>query len=101
MTSKKPGRASGGEGRELDGVAEVGEAADEPPGLHLLGAAVEVVRAEVPVGGAALERVVGRGQDRGRDGTDRLLRPAAGAQAVVLRLQVARLLAAGRPGALD
>src|SRR5689334_16113299 len=33
------------EGRDLDGVAEVGEAADEPPFLDLLGAPVEVVGA--------------------------------------------------------
>src|SRR4051812_30502734 len=40
---KKPGLRGGWlEGRELDRVAEVGEAADEPPGLHLFGAPVEV-----------------------------------------------------------
>src|SRR4051794_41475376 len=94
--SKKPGsRGSWLERRELDGVAEVREPADEPSGLDLLGAAVEVVGAEVRVDGAVLEHVVGRGQDRGRHRTDRLLRPAAGAQAVVLGLQIARLLAAG------
>src|SRR3954453_22871138 len=36
-TRKKPGsRGCWLEGRQLDGVAEVGEAADEPSGLHLL-----------------------------------------------------------------
>src|ERR1041384_5042829 len=100
-TRKKPGsRGSWLGGRELDGVAEVGEAADEPPGLDLPGTPVEVVGVEVRVGGAVLEHVVGRGQDRGRHRADRLPRPAAAAQAVVLGLQVARLLAARRPGAL-
>src|SRR3982750_2218022 len=96
---KKPG-SRGGWG-ERDGVAEVGGPADEPPGLDLPGAPVEVAGAEVPVGGAVLEHVVGRGQDRGGDGAHRLLRAAAGAQAVAPGLEVARLLAAGRPGALD
>src|SRR3954449_5064641 len=101
-TRKKPGsRGCWLEGRQLDGVAEVGEAADEPPGLHLLGAAVEVVGAEVPVGGAVLQHVVGGGQERGRHRARRLLRAATAAQAVVLGLQVAGLLAARRPGALD
>ena len=77
---------------DVDGVAEVGEPADEPPGLGLLGAPIEVVGAEVLVGGAVLEHVVGGGQDRGGDRADRLLRPAAGAQAVELRLQVAGFL---------
>src|SRR3954462_536499 len=94
-------RRSGDDRRQLGGVAEVGEAADEPPGLDLLGAAVEVVGAEVRVDGAVLQHVVGRGQDRGRHRARRLPRPAAAAHAVVLGLQVARLLAAGRPGALD
>src|SRR6187551_1448118 len=90
---KKPGsRGCRLEGRQLDGVAEVGEAADEPPGLHLLGAAVEVVGAEVPVGRAVLQHVVGCGQDRGRLRTGRFLRPAAAAQAVEPGLEVARPL---------
>jgi len=51
-TRKKPGsRECWLEGRQFDGVAEVGEAADEPPGLDLLGAAVEVVRPEFAVCG--------------------------------------------------
>src|SRR3954468_595105 len=90
---KKPGsRGCWLEGRELDGVAEVGEPADEPPGLNFPGTPVEVVGAEVPVGGAVLEHVVGRGQDRGRHRARRLSGAAAGAQAVVPGLQVARLL---------
>src|SRR3954447_19025169 len=98
---KKPGSRGGWlGGGELDDVAEVGEAADEPPGLHLPGAAVEVVGAEVRVDGAVLQHVVGGGQDRGRHRAHRLPRPAAGAQAVVLGLQVARPLPARRPGAL-
>src|SRR3954464_10886587 len=98
---KKPGSRGGWlEGRQLDRVAEVGEPADEPPGLHLPGTPVEVVGPEVRVGGAVLQHVVGGGQDRGRDRARRPLRPAAGAQAVVLGLQVAGLLAARRPGAL-
>ena len=51
--------------RELDGVAEMGEATDEPPGLDLLRTPVEMVRAEVLVGRALLEHVVGGGEDRG------------------------------------
>src|SRR6476661_8559693 len=87
-TRKKPGSRGGWlERRELDGVAEVGEAADEPPGLDLPGTSVEVVGPEVRVDGAVLEHVVGGGQDRGRHRARRLPRPAAGAQAVVLRLQ--------------
>src|SRR4051794_41595367 len=79
--SKKPGsRGSWLERRQLDGVAEVGEAADEPPGLDLLGAAVEVVGAEVRVDGAVLQHVVGRGQDRGRHRT-RPLSSARGGRA--------------------
>src|SRR3954463_7805583 len=51
-TRKKRGSRGGGvEGRELDCVAEVGEAAEEPPGLGLSGTSVEVVGAEVRVGG--------------------------------------------------
>jgi hypothetical protein len=60
-----------------------------------------VVGAEVPVGGAVLEHAVGGGEDRGGHRADRLLRPAAGAQAVELGLKVAGLPAARRPGALD
>src|SRR4051794_9133403 len=97
---KKPGSRGGWlEGRELDRVAEVGEPADEPSGLDLPGTPVEVVGPEVRVGGAVLEHVVGGGQDRGRHRAHRPLRPAAGAQAVVLGLQGAGLLAARPPRA--
>src|SRR3954452_4978507 len=94
LPRKKPGSRGGWlERRQLDGVAEVGEAAHEPPGLDLRGAAVEVVRAEVRGGGAVLEHVVGSEWDRCRDRVHRLPRPAAGTQAVVLGLEIARLLA--------
>src|SRR3712207_9320580 len=64
------------------------------------GAAAEVVGADILVEGAVAEHVVGRGQDGRGDGADRLLRAAAGSQALELRLQVAALLARRRPGAL-
>src|SRR4051812_39917432 len=63
---KKPGsRGAWFERRELDGVAEVGEAAEEPPGLDLLGAAVGGGRGGGPGGGAAPLHVGGPGQGRG------------------------------------
>src|SRR3712207_9494369 len=64
------------------------------------GAAAEVVGADILVEGAVAEHVVGRGQDGRGDGADGLLRAAAGAQALELRLQGAALLARRRPGAL-
>src|SRR3712207_1152517 len=86
--------------RGLDGVAEVGELLDEARRSVALGTAVEVVGPEVLVEGAVAQHVVGSGQDGRGDGADRLLRAAAGTQAPELGLQVAGLLARGRPGAL-
>src|SRR6516162_10942846 len=45
--------------------------------------------------------MVGGGEDRGGDGTDRLFGAASGAQATKLCLQIAAVFAGGRPGALD
>src|SRR3954465_7338563 len=43
--ARNPAGRSGGEGCELDGVAEVAEPADEPPGLNFPGTPIEVVGA--------------------------------------------------------
>src|SRR4051794_26083079 len=88
-------------GRDRDGVAEVGEAAEAPPDPDLLGAAVKVLRAELPAGGPALEHAAGGGQERGCHRADRLFGAPPAAEAVVLRLERARPLTARRPGALD
>ena len=84
----------------LDGVAEGGKLLNEARRPVALGAAAEVVGAEVLGKGAVAEHVVGRGQDGGGDGADRLFRAAAGTQALELGLQVAAPLARCHPGAL-
>ena len=86
-----------------------GDGADEPELGNLTGqsssvalwrSTSEVFGAEVLVEGAVSQHVVGGGQDRGGDGTYRLLGSAPVPQASELRLQVAFVLAAGRPGTL-
>ena len=69
--------------------------------MHRFGTAVEVVGTEIVIEGAILEHMVGGGEDRGGDGTDRLFGAASGAQARKLCLQIAAVFAGGRPGALD
>src|SRR3712207_4250675 len=88
-------------GRQRAGEAEFGDLAGEVPGLLLRGPAVEVVWAEVVPEGAVAEHVPGGGEDGRGDGADRLLGAAALAQSGELGAQVAVLLAAGGPGALD
>src|SRR5215212_10886814 len=87
--------------RGLDRVAEGGEMPDEAHRPVALGPAVEVVGAEILEEGAVAEHVAGGGQDGRRDRADRLLRAAPGAQALELRPEIAVLLSAGGPGALD
>ena len=50
---------------------------------------------------AVLEHVVGRGEDRGSNRADRLLRTATARQAVELGSEIAVLLAPSGPGTLD
>src|SRR6185312_8308121 len=95
------GNSGGGDWFDVYCISEVLKAPDEALCVSDFGAALEVVGAEVLVGGAVLEDVVDGGEDRGGDGADRLLFPAAAAQAEELSLQVASVLALGRPGALD
>ena len=64
---------------------EVGEAADEPAdGLGLV-TTLEVIDAEVAVCDAVPQDEVGRGEERGRNGDDRLLRSAPRLEAEELR----------------
>src|SRR5712691_6803581 len=76
-------------GFDLDCVAEVGELPDEV--LRELGpiGALEVLCSEVDVVEAALEHVVGGGEDRGGNGEDGLFRSSPGPEAEELGLQVA------------
>ena len=53
----------------LDSIAEVLQPREEAPGLHGLGAAVEVVGTKIVIDGAVLKHVVGGGEDRGGDAT--------------------------------
>lgn len=66
-----------------------------------LGPAIEVIGTEIAIELAADQHVIDGRQDRGGERTDRLFGAAAGAQAMKLRLEIARLSARGRPGALD
>src|SRR3954454_18776975 len=100
-TTKKQTASSGGDWGDLDGKAEALETFEEALGLSVLAPAVEVLGAEVLIEHPVPKHVVGRGQDRGRHGSNRRLRSALGAQAMELRLKIAALLAARRPGALD
>src|SRR5829696_9119186 len=86
---------------DLDVAAKVLETCDETPDLGGLGAAVEVIGAEVVIESYVFEYVVDGGEDGGGDRADRLLRTAAAFEAQVLRLQIAALLANGGPGALN
>src|SRR6266545_4796660 len=88
------GRLDGVEG---DLVAEVVELADELAGLHLGAATHEPVSAQVAVGDATVQDVVGGDQDRVADRLGRLGRAAAAPQPLVLRGEVGVL---GPPGGL-
>src|SRR5258708_21479983 len=62
---------------------------------------MEVIGTEISVEGAILEHVIDRREERGGDGTDRLLRAAPALQTQELGLQVTALLVLGGPSALD
>jgi len=61
------------------------------------GTAIEVIAAEVMVHCPVLEHVVVGGEDRGRDGRDRLFGATPGCDAVELGLKVAVFLFYRRP----
>jgi hypothetical protein len=86
---------------ECDLLTELGDLPGEALGFGLGGLAVEVVGAEVLVEASILEHVIDGGQDRCRDGADRLLRAVSGLQAEELGPVVAALRPLGRSGALD
>src|SRR5579883_1797489 len=96
-------RASGwlGDGVKLDLEAELGELCHEAPCGGLGRAVAEVVGTEIAVGGAVLQHMVYRGEDRRGDGADGLLWSAAALQAEELRPVIAILRPLGGPGALD
>src|SRR5271166_500437 len=92
-------RPSCGFGGWLDGhfVAELGDLADEAPDFRFGESAVEIIGAEVLVGGSVAEHVIDGGEDRGGHGADRLLRAASGFQAQELRPVVAGFGVLGLP----
>jgi hypothetical protein len=85
---------------DLDVIAELPEAVDEPAGELLVLPPVEVVGAEIAPGEVAAQHVVGGGEDRGGDGDDRLFRPAAAAEPMELGVRVALAAFDGGPGGL-
>src|SRR2546423_15368074 len=91
----------GGQGLEVDIIAKMFETFDETLGLCGLGAADEMLSAEVLVEGAVFEHVVGGREYGCGDGADGLLRSAAAAQTQELSLQIAVFLAVCGPRALD
>ena len=95
-------RASGGfrQRGDLDGIAEILQAGDETIGLCSFGSAVEVSGAEIAIELTADQHMVDGRQDRGGERPDRLFGAAAGARAVILRLEIAGLLAGGGSSAL-
>src|SRR3954451_13315683 len=87
-------------GFEGDLVAEGFEAFDGAF-LDAIGvAAVEVLGAEIGVGGAAFEEVVGDDEDGVADGDDGALLAASGGEATELFGEIAALAATGGPGRL-
>src|SRR5580692_4909458 len=56
---------------------------------------------KVLVEGSILQHMIGSRQDRSGDSTNRLLVAATRAQAMILRLEIAGLLAGGGPGTLN
>src|SRR5271167_1130308 len=75
--------------RDLDGKAEVLDAADKAKDLLAFRTAVEVVGAEVLVQRAVLQHVIGSGENRCSDRADSLLRSSSGSQTLELGLKVA------------
>src|SRR5262245_49042545 len=88
-------------GGDLDGATEVFQPGDETADLAALGAAVEVVGAEVVIERSMFEHVVDGRENGGGDRANRFLRSTAGFEAQELRLQVAALFANRGPGALN
>src|SRR5262245_33323367 len=82
---------------DLNRQPEVAKAADQALGDRRLVAAVEMGGAKVSVRYPALEHVIGRSEDRGRDGEDGLFLAAAGAEADELGVQVRVAMTDGRP----
>src|SRR6266498_1975637 len=80
-----------GEWFERDGVSEFFELADEPFGALVGGASVEVVGAELSVGGVLGEDVVGGDEDRVAERAGCLAGAATAAKACVLGAEVGAL----------
>ena len=97
---KHPGGLRG-QRTDLNGEAEILKTGDEAFGLDRLGAAVEVIRAEVLIASPVLEHVICGGQYRCGNGADGFLGAAPRAQAMELGLEIGSLLSRRRPGALD
>ena len=83
---------------EGDGKAELVEFADELDGEPLAIGSLKVIGAKFLVAGAPAQHPIGRGQDRGGDRDDRLLRSTPGAQTSERGGQVAGFGAGGAPG---
>src|SRR6202042_2674035 len=83
---RRCGAASGRfrEGFEGRFEAELGDLSDETLDLRLGLALFEIIDAQILVGNAVLEDVVDRGQHRGGDGADGLLRTMLASQAMEL-----------------
>src|SRR3712207_181705 len=88
-------------GSQGAGEAEFGDLLGEMLGLLLWRAPMEVVGSEVAPECAVAQHMPDRDEDGGGDGADRLLGAAPLPQPEELGAEVAVLLAAGRPGALD
>src|SRR5712672_4568130 len=88
-------------GLKVDGKAERGELGHETLGFEFGWAAVEVVCAEIVVWDTVFEHMIDRGEERGGDGADGLLRPAFALYSEELGSVVTAFFPLGRPGALD
>src|SRR5918998_6805979 len=86
--------------RERDGVAELLQPPHVMPLQPRRVEAVEVVRAEVPIGLAVPQDVVDAAEQAVRHGDDGLLAPPTAGEAVEERVQVGALAARRRPGDL-
>jgi len=86
---------------QIDGEAEALQAFGQVAGERGAFGRLEVVRAEVSVGRAGLEHVIGRHKDGGGDRQDRLLVATAPLDPVIEGAQVAALHAGCGAGALD
>src|SRR5688500_18037314 len=93
--------ASSGDLLEGDLVAEGLEAADQAVLEGLLVPPIEVVAAQVAIGGGVLQQVIGDDQDAVADRQSCLLLAAAARQPMILRAEVSVARAAGGLGGLD